>query len=39
MKNGGKNKSVSFLIVFSVYIYIYICICMYGNGLCPQNEC
>ncbi len=22
MKNGGKNKSVSFIIVFSVYIYI-----------------
>ncbi len=24
MKNGGKNKSVAFIILFSVYIYIYI---------------
>ncbi len=24
MKNGGKNKSVVFIILFSVYIYIYI---------------
>ncbi len=22
MKNGGKNKSVAFIILFSVYIYI-----------------
>ncbi len=24
MKNGGKNKSVEFIILVSVYIYIYI---------------
>ncbi len=24
MTNGGKNKSVTFIILFSVYIYIYI---------------
>ncbi len=24
MKNGGKNKSVAFIILVSVYIYIYI---------------
>ncbi len=24
MKNGGKNKSVAFIILFSVYVYIYI---------------
>ncbi len=24
MKNGSKNKSVAFIILFSVYIYIYI---------------
>ncbi len=24
MKNGGKNKSVVFIILFSIYIYIYI---------------
>ncbi len=24
MKNRGKNKSVTFIILFSVYIYIYI---------------
>ncbi len=24
MKNGGKNKSVAFIILFSIYIYIYI---------------
>ncbi len=24
MKNGGKNKSVAFIIFFCVYIYIYI---------------
>ncbi len=24
MKNGGKNKSVAFIILISVYIYIYI---------------
>ncbi len=24
MKNGGKNKCVEFIILFSVYIYIYI---------------
>ncbi len=24
MKNRGKNKSVEFIILFSVYIYIYI---------------
>ncbi len=24
MKNGGKNKCVAFIILFSVYIYIYI---------------
>ncbi len=24
MKNGGKNKSVAFIMLFSVYIYIYI---------------
>ncbi len=24
MKNGGKNKTVAFIILFSVYIYIYI---------------
>ncbi len=23
MKNGGKNKSVAFIILVSVYIYIY----------------
>ncbi len=26
MKNGGKNKSVAFIILFSVCIYIYICV-------------
>ncbi len=26
MKNGGKNKSVAFIILFSVCIYIYMCI-------------
>ncbi len=26
MKNGGKNKSVAFIILFSIYIYIYISI-------------
>ncbi len=31
MKNGGKNKSVAFIILFSIYIYIYIYmyVCMY----------
>ncbi len=29
MKNGGKNKSVAFIILFSVYIYIYIYIYIY----------
>ncbi len=32
MKNGGKNKSVAFIILFSVYIssiYIYIYIYLY----------
>ncbi len=29
MKNGGKNKSVAFIILVSVYIYIYICVYMY----------
>ncbi len=24
MKNGGKNKSVAFIILFSVYLYVYI---------------
>ncbi len=24
MKNGGKNKSVAFIILVSIYIYIYI---------------
>ncbi len=30
MKNGGKNKSVAFIILFSeyIYIYIYVCVCM-----------
>ncbi len=28
MKNGGKNISVAFIILFSVYIYIYIYLCM-----------
>ncbi len=23
MKNGGKNKSVAFIILFSIYIYIF----------------
>ncbi len=30
MKNGGKNKSVAFIILFSIYIYIYI----YKNFFC-----
>ncbi len=29
MKNGGKNKSVAFIILFSVYTYIYIYIYIY----------
>ncbi len=24
MKNGGKNKSVAFIILFSIYIYIFL---------------
>ncbi len=32
MKNGGKNKSVAFIILFSVYsIYIYIYIYIYTH--------
>ncbi len=32
MKNGGKNKSVAFIILFSliIYIYIYIYVCILG---------
>ncbi len=26
MKNGGKNKSVAFIILFSVYMYIRVCV-------------
>ncbi len=29
MKNGGKNKSVAFTILLSVYIYMYIYIYIY----------
>ncbi len=28
MKNGGKNKSVAFIILFSVYMYIRLCVCI-----------
>ncbi len=31
MKNGGKNKSVAFIILFSIYIYIYIYIYIIFN--------
>ncbi len=33
MKNGGKNKSVTFIILFSVYIYIYIYTLLTSNFL------
>ncbi len=32
MKNGGKNKSVAIIILFSVYTHLYIhtiCVCVY----------
>ncbi len=31
MKNGGKNKSVAFIILVSVYLNIYIYIYIYIN--------
>ncbi len=31
MKNGGKNKSIVFIILFRVYIYIYIYIYIYNS--------
>ncbi len=33
MKNGGKNKSVAFIILFSVYIYVCVCVCVYNPYL------
>ncbi len=40
MKNGGKNKSVAFIILFSVYIYmcvyvcVSVCVCVCVVGVC-----
>ncbi len=46
MKNGGKNKSVAFIILFSVYIYIlrvvhlklFIClfVCLFVRSFIPS---
>ncbi len=36
MKNGGKNKSVVFIILFSVYIYIYIYIYIHTHTTLPK---
>ncbi len=36
MKNGGKNKSVAFIILFSIYIYtlsIYMYVCVSLSGI------
>ncbi len=38
MKNGGKNKSVAFIILVSVwYIYIYGPFYRIGANCCPKN--
>ncbi len=37
MKNGAKNKSVAFIILFSVCIYIYIYIYIYIGTIGLQN--
>ncbi len=38
MKNGGKNKSVAFIICFSVYIYIYIYSVFCSISTVPQLD-
>ncbi len=38
MKNGGKNKSVAFIIMFSIYIYIYMQIIIRNNWQIITSE-